>query len=326
MKELKHSYSHDIDWYHKCAKDIDANVINDKIIIFPPDIGSGTSYFLPVTKGVSVVVIDAIFTNDIVVKRLDSHNDLYILHFDLSEKINRVNLINDSSCELGLNVTSGFSVFHSAVGSVLQPLKNRRIFTVRILIDRSKLIDYLIKKDKSLKNIEKRILFYNHLNAQSKILINTLKVRSVFDTDFELYLKGITMKLLANFIDTYTHPTKKEMRSSQKQALRDTHDFLIKNVYGKFPGLKALARMSRTSESLFKMNFKALYDETPYRYFIKEKMLQASKLLKSGAFSTIREIYIMLNFEDLSCFNAKYSEIFGRKASADFVKKAEGKI
>jgi len=317
MVELKHTYSHKIDWYTALAKSINATLINDKIAIFPENIGQGVSFSCTVMDGMSVVLIDGVFTADVLAKRIESDDDLYILHFDLSEKINMLNIDENRMDGCVPECKSGFSVVHSSIGSNLILLKGQRVFTLRILIEREKLINYLIEKDKKLKNIEKKILFYNHLNSNNKLLINSLKGRSVFDADFELYIKGISFKVLANFIDTYTQPTKSDIRKVELNGLNTAAEFLITNVKDTFPGLSYLAKIAIMSKTKFKASFKKVYDEGAYSFFVRCKMTEANKLIKTGNFTSLIEISNEVNY-NRKRFITAYFKYFNRHPLDDF--------
>lgn len=323
MIKLNHYYSHKADWHHETSKRIGAKLINNKTVILPQNIAEGISYFSPIIEGVSIVLLDALFTNDTIIKRLESDDDLYILQFDIREKINTVNIIETKNKSAHENFKSGFSVFHSSIGNTFKPVNNQRVFALRLLIDKNKLIDLLIQKDNTLKNIEKKILFYNHLNSNSKLLIHGLKEKSVFDLDFDTYIKGISLKLLANFINTYTNPNKENINKIEAKALNNTRDYLVNNLYDNFPSVPFLSEMARMSHTKYKVTFKKIYHISPNQFFNNQKMILANQLLESGAFSSINEVSQTLNYCKSSYFSRKYINYFGRKPSSDFKKKLD---
>jgi AraC-like DNA-binding protein len=321
MIELNHYYSHKSNWNYEAAKNMGATLINNKIIIFPQNIAKGISYYLPVMEDISITLLDAVFTKDVILKRVKSDDDLYILQFDLSEKINPVKVINPKQKSIQDKFKSGFSVFHTSIGNTFKPIKNQRIFALRLLIDRKKLLNILTEQNKSLKSTEKKILFYNHINGNSKLLINSIKEKSVFDLDFEFYIKGISLKLLANFIETYKNPTRAEISQREIIPINSTHDYLMNNLYENFPSIEFLSKMARMSMTKYKVFFKKIYHTSPNQFFNTQKMILANQLLQSGAFSSINEVSQILNYSKLNYFTTKYTNHFGRNPSVDFNKK-----
>ncbi|MRX70385.1 AraC-type DNA-binding protein [Flavobacterium resistens] len=321
MLEIKHHYSHKTEWFSDASKQIGATLLNSKISVFPQNIAQGSSYYLPIIDGISAVLFDAKFKKDVVINRHESDDDLYILHFDLSNTINPLNLINSKKESINSKFKSGFSVLHTSLGSTFRPKKNQRVYVLRILIEQKKLINYISEKNNSLKNIEKKILFYNTLNANNKVLINSLKEKSMFDVGFDLYFKGISLKILANFIDTYSHPVKDEIRKIEQEAIQHANDYMLNNLYENFPGILFLSRLAKMSKTRYKTCFNKTYKDSPYNFFNKQKMILSKQLLSGGNFSSTNEISKILNFSKHSYFISKYKNYFGRDPLIDLKRK-----
>ncbi|MDR7371730.1 helix-turn-helix domain-containing protein [Flavobacterium aquidurense] len=321
MIELSHYYSLKGEWQAEAAQKLNALHVRDKIVILPQDFAQGISYFCPVTNGISVVLLDAVFTKEINIKRLISDDDLYILQFDLSEKINTVTVCCNAKNK---KFKSGFSVLHTSIENSFKPYLKQRTFALRLLIEKQMLHDLLYQKDKknkSIKNVEKKILFYDHLNSNNKILINSLKEKHVFDIQYDSYIRGICLKLLANFIETYSNPKREQVTKMDSDLIESTKLYLLDNLYGSFPTLTLLSNMARMSRTKYKILFKKANNVTPNHFFNEQKIILAHKLLQSGAFYSITEISELLNYSKPSYFAIKYLKHFKRKLSDDFVKK-----
>lgn len=324
--ELSHCYSLQGNWQAEAAKKMDSTLIADKITVLSNNYVQGTSYFTQVTKGMSIVLLDAVFTKEVILKRLISDDDLYILQFDLSEKINTVTVVNEKKNIENSKFKSGFSVLHTSIENTFKPKLNQRTFALRLLVDKQTILNYLPEKDKKNKNIERKLLFYNHVNSNSKVLINSLKEKHVFDPDFDSYLRGVSLKLFANFIDTFTNPKKGEISKINIDLIEVTKQYLLDNLYGTFPSLVFLSQMANMSTTKFKVLFKKINNITPNQFFIQQKLILAHKLLQSGSFYSIKEISELLHYPKLTYFTLKYSAYFKRKPSSDFKKKNTNSI
>jgi AraC-like DNA-binding protein len=296
-----------------------ATAFDEKISTFPDTVGNGISYYIPIIDGISVVLFDAVFTHDVVFKRPKSDDDLYILHYDLSEKTNSIEVINPKRSQKATKLESGFTVFHSRIGSTFKPLKNQRTFALSLLIEKEKLLYYLgDEEDNSLKNTEKKILLFNDLNNSSKSLINSLKDKSVGDIDYPLYIKGISLKLLGNFIDTFENSCNSIVADTESTAIKNTINYLSDHLYENFPGIPFLSNLAKMSATKYKVFFKQIYDDSPNHFFTKQKMILANQLLKSGTFSSVNEISKVLNYSKLHSLSNHYFKCLGRKPSNDF--------
>ncbi len=326
MIQFSHYYSLKEAWLADAAEKMNALHIRNKVLILPKEFGQGTLYFCPVTKGISIALIDAVFTKEVNITRLISDDDLYILKFDLSEKINTISVNSPCPNAKKTSFKSGFSVLHTSIESSFKPHLNQRTFALKLLIDKKMLHHFLYEKDKknrSIKNVEKKILFYDHINSNSKILINSLKDKHVFDIQYDSYIRGIALKILANFIDTYSNAKNDQITKMDSDLIQETKMYLMNNLYNTFPTLTFLSNMARMSRTKYKILFKKINHVTPNHFFNEQKLILAQKLLQSGTFYTITEISELLNFSKPSYFVIKYSKHFKRKLSDDFIKKAK---
>lgn len=323
MIELYHQYSLKGEWQAQAAERMNTILIQNKTTILPNHFAKGISYFNPITKGISIVLLDAIFTKEVIIKRLTSDDDLYILQFDLSEKINKISIKDSTINPKKTDFKSGFSVLHTSIENSFTPVLNQRTFAIRLLVEKQLLHDLLIQKNKKLKtkNIQKKILFYNHINSKNKILINSIKDKHVFDIQFDSYIRGISLKLFANFIDTFTKPTKQQITKVDAELINSTTLYLSANLHKAFPSISFLSNMARMSQTKYKILFMRINHMTPNHFFNDQKLNLARTLLQSGTFNSITEISELLNYSKPAYFTQKYLNHFKEKPSKDFVKK-----
>lgn len=319
MTEITHTYSLKGEWQAQVAEKLNMPLIRNKVIVLPSHFAKGITYYLPVMPGISIVLLDAIFSKEVNIKRLVSDDDLYILVFDLSEETNTF-IVNESSKKV--NSKSGFSVLHTSIKSSFKPIINQRTFIFSLLVNRETLLNYLYQNNNQIKDVEKKILFYDHINSNSKILINSIKEKHVFDIQFDSYIRGISLKAFANFIETYTNPTKDILITDiNREQINNSVNYLLNHLNEDFPKIQFLAKMAKMSDTRYKILFKKIKNKTPNQFFIEKKMLLARKLLKSGSFNSIQEISHSLNFNTTHFFSTKYISFFKKRPSDDFIKK-----
>lgn len=322
MIQIQHYYTLTPEWQYGLVKDMGLTLVNEKIAIIPNKFGKGLTYFSQIIPGISVMLLDAVFTKEIIMKRLQTNHDIYILHFDLSDLVNPITIDHDQKKEkISSDQNSGFSVLHSHIRSYFKPAVGKKTYAVRLLIDKKLLKKYILKKNNTIQDIDSSILFYDHTNSNSKILVHSLKEKSVFDETFDTFIRGVCFKLLSNFINTYSNPSKKTISKNEINALKKTKEYLLKNLHNQFPSIPFLSKMAGMSATKYKSLFKNYYEISPNQYFITEKIILANKLLKSGKFSSITEILHLLNYSKTSFFISKYYKHFKQHPSADLVKK-----
>lgn len=328
MKKLTHFYSLTPEWQYQLAKEMNGELIDDKIIVIPESLGHGHSYFTQITPGISVLFMDFVLTEEVKINRLKSDNELYILHFDLSEHVNMIK-INDIDFKIGSYDNLGLAIIDNKIESSFIPAVNERTLALRLLVDKRLLDDFLKNhpsEDYSKRKItvpKNSLYYYDNIDSNSILLIRSLKDRSVFEPTFDPYLKGISLKLLGNFLNRYKNSkaVENEITELEIEAVTKTRTFLLDNLNNPFPSVTYLSEMAGMSPSKYKMLFKRRFNTSPNNFFIKEKMLLANKLLQSGDYNTLTEVIYELNYTKLSYFTTKYFDYFHKKPSEDFRKK-----
>lgn len=334
MKEFNHYYTLSPEWHHDFAKKMGTNVENDKLMIVPEVIGRGYSLFMEVIPGMSVLLLDLVLSAPIKIKRLQSSEDLRIIHFDLSDEVNSIQVQN-SIYKIGYKVNRGLAVTSNDIENIHQHAIGKRIFTIRLIVEK-KLLNSLIglgidkKCDKKNKFDKKALYFNDHIDSDSKILMHAIKGKSALSDSFDFYLKGIALKLFANFGNRYSLTAESHERNFVRKediaAFNLTKDYLLNNLKNIFPGVLFLAKMTKMSTTKYKTLFKKIENTTPSAFFSKEKMHLANKLLSSGHYSCINEILHELNYKRLDYFINRYFINFGKKPYEDFVSKKIEKV
>lgn len=329
MKELEHYYTLSPEWHNNLAGKINAKVKDNRLMIMPESIGKGYSFFLEVIPGLSVLLLDFVLSQPIKIKRLGGEHDLQIIHFDLSDEVNSIQ-VQDAVYKIGYMADLGFAITRNDMDNVHQYIVGKRVFTLRLIVDKELLNPLLYNVENESVNQnkldKKAIYFCDYIDSNSKILLHTIKNKSIFNESFEFHLKGTALRLLANLAYRYAMGLPREIRYAKKrdvEAFNATKKYLLDNLKNSFPGIPLLANMAKMSVSKYKLLFFEIEKTSPNVFFGKNKMLLAQQLLRSGLYSQLTDIATELNYKRLDYFNKKYFSNFRKKASEDFVKKRE---
>ena len=329
MRKVTHYYSLTPEWQNDFVKQLNTQLIDDKLIIVPDDIGTGYFYFSQVMDGISAVYADLTPKVALKLTRQKSDNELFIFHFDLSEHINLIK-INNIDYEIGSYNKLDLVILDNQIESSFKPTVNERVIALRLLIDKKLLQDF-IQKFKLNKGAfdhtatNKKVFYhYGNIDSNSILLIRSLKNKAVTDLSFDSYIKGISLKVLGNFFNKFydLEEQSAKLTEIENEFIEKTKEYLMNNLFGPFPSLVFLAGMAGMSASKYKSSFKKRFNNTPKNLFIEEKIKLAQELLKSGKFSTLSDVMYELNYTKLSYFCSKYQEVLNRKPTDDFVKKS----
>ncbi|MDP5199125.1 AraC family transcriptional regulator [Flavobacterium sp. DG2-3] len=328
MKEFEHYYTLSPEWHNELAKNIGATIKDGKLMHMPESVGKGYSLFLEVIPGMSVLLLDFVASAPIKLKRLRNDNNLRIIHFDFSDDVNSIQIQN-SIYKIGYKANLGFAFTSNNIENTYQPVIGKRVFTVRLIID-EKLLMPLINnlQDNSIQDNkfdDKELFFYDYIDSNSKILMYSIKNKSIQEESFDLYLRGITLRLLANFGNRYSSNAETAIRRGVKkkdlEAFNVSKKYMLANLKGRFPGVDFLANKAEMSVSKYKLLSQKIEGTSPSVYFGRQKMNLAKKLLAGGCYLTVNDVVQELNFKRRDCFTRKYFSNFGRKPAEDFIVK-----
>jgi AraC-like DNA-binding protein len=323
MYEKKFTYTLDTKkWFDDLQIVCGEKIIDNKYIYHPTEIAKGHWYWAEIIPGFVILLLDISYIKDVKVIRLPSKDDLFILNYDLSDKVLKFKIAGGNSIKIGRKVNLGFTMIDGNLSSSVKCRAGSNFFGLRLIISKE-LMNNLTKSDFFSRKKES-IYFHDYIDSKSFIHIKDLKEKIVFDDSFKLYLKGIGLELLSNFVERYTINTGEhgEISPNDMKAIKITTKYLLDNLDDHFPGLDALAEMAGISLSKYKVLFKKIYYTTPNKFFMKEKLTKASLLLASGSFNKISDVVYDLNYSTLSYFTQLYLSILKRMPSEDFVKKA----
>ncbi|MDA6071049.1 hypothetical protein NJT12_15650 [Flavobacterium sp. AC] len=326
MIEINHRYSLSSEWLRELAGQFGVELIDEKLLIIPKEFADGGFFFTTITPGLSVVLLDITFNQNIHLRRLKSDNNLFIIHYDFSDEMNLI-YIDGVKHSIGYKANLGLGVFDNAIENVFQPVIGERVFAMRLMVTKDLLSTSIANADeensvkRKIKSDKNTLFFYDHIDSKSKLIMHAIKNKSFLDPAFEIYLKGVSLRLLAKFIDRYSNLTPMLHHISEKEveALNLAKEYLLNNLFSAFPGVVFLAEIAGMSVTKFKFLFKKMFVSTPKHFFLREKMILANELLKSENFEKISDIARELGYTKTSLLTMVYFQQFKRKPCEDFI-------
>ncbi|BFM45202.1 hypothetical protein CFS9_38430 [Flavobacterium sp. CFS9] len=255
------------------------------------------------------------------IKQHANHDDLYIINFDLSEEVNWIQ-IRDTSYKIGSLANLGLFVWKNSVENTYEHPAGKRIFTMRLIVDQKLLQPLYANTLKGHNKFDRNELcFYDLIDSNSRILIDSVKQKRVLDQFSSFYLKGVALKLLGNFIQRYSDTVLPSLRikKTDLSGMEISKKYLLHNLKNKFPGIAELSKSANMSSSKYKRLFKEIEGVTPNDFFKREKIILAHQLLCSGSYNSIVRLAYDLNFTRVDYFSKKYFKVFGRNPSEDLI-------
>lgn len=287
---IKHNFVLGLDWLQEMANDMGATLIDEKLLILPDHIGKGSSFFLEVAPGFSLLLTDVTYNIPISFTRQEIKDNFYQVYYDLSDELNNYSLRLFISKQLLMSLMGN----------------NKPQEVIEVLFD----------------DAQNTLFFYSHIDSSTRILLKKLKERSFDDPSFELLAKGNALKILTHLVRRIRNlePIIQKLSPVDTSGVLSTRQYLLDNLLLDFPGVARLANMAGMSESKYRKLFRKIMKSSPNSFFLQEKMLLAQNLLQSGNFNSIREVALEVGYSKAGYFAGVYKKTFGALPQSIFVK------
>ncbi|QBQ40671.1 helix-turn-helix domain-containing protein [Sphingobacterium psychroaquaticum] len=329
MIKLNHTYTFGPEWQYEFVKGPGWELVDDKMIIIPPEVGEGGSYFTPVMPGLSVLVLDMTLKEQLFINRREvEDDDMYIAYFDLSKDAPTY-VVAGVTNKMGFSARLNMALINGSQGSEVVTPIDADVYTIRLMISKELLISLAKESGDSeisnwiLQASGQAVYYYGHIDSKSVLLINELKRKSMYDIAFDAKLKGVALHLLYYLVERG-----KDMSSVlHKISIHDlkeievTTDYLLKNLLDVFPGLAFLANMTNMSVSKYKSVFKNATGVSPNQFFVNEKLRLAEAMLLSGTYKNVNEVAYELGYNKPGHFANLYKRTFDVKPSDVFIRR-----
>jgi len=288
-------------------------------ILLPRELGSGKFKFYELEDGLSINLLDCIFTRHIVFRRQPVHsNEYYILHFNLSTGPVIANKASGRIVDLGSDWKTAVLFSSSGKGveievSVPEPVRIVTLVFTRAWFMRHFNAVELPMTGNYVKNFAEDIPFQLTINLDMQMLADA---EAVFTADLPdycmpLFLGGCARKLVALFTQRLLGPQQQQDESMQfrevMQIMKAT-ELAEQSLYQSVPSLDAMADICFMSRSKFATLFRKIFQKNFGDYFLEKKMQQAAELLLKG-FPVI-DVAHSVGYSNVSHFSKAFNDYF----------------
>ena len=320
MLELRYSDSVYTDFIQTCARLFNTKADKNYLTI-PDNYGKGymTSFILP--EGISVMLGDTTFKEDLYLQRAPSPNhQFFILQFNETfaghEKEQARPLEKDVQ-KVQQNMVLLTNSFIQA--KFLLPA-HTRVRTVKLIFEKQHLLNLMGHEivDKFLTTYF--ALLFKKVNTEAidagyRLLLNEVLKHSDDHPLRLTFIQNRVLLLLERFLMHFMSKMQHDenpfrLKDDEINRLIKVESLLVKDFSTPAPTISELSKISAMSPTKLKKDFKAMYGMPLYEYFQKNRMMRAKDLLMEEKYA-IKEVGMKVGYTNLGHFAASFKKEFG---------------
>ena len=303
------------------AKEMHTVVSDNDTLIFPEAYASGYHKVVVLPNGLQALLINYTINQDTFINRKKSTEDVYVLRFEEIQITDNITLRYDDDYFLESKHHRATAILTRSLfdfGYILR--KGTKAKAIIVIITGDWLASYLgiSDRDEVLQNylsLKTASLNLEPLDADYRQLINeALEEYQQQGPMKKIIITNRIMMLVERF---FTRLYKKmglltekvKISNDEIQRLMHIEAILLKDFSAVPPTIPELARTAAMSETKLKTLFKKVYDNSPYEYYQKNRMLKARYLLLTKQYS-IKEVGMQLGFQNLSNLTIAFKKEF----------------
>ncbi len=179
-------------------------------------------------------------------------------------------------------------------------------------IPKTALESFLQQSNLTIQDIDSTFCRYLELNETiASSLIKALDTKIAINT-FERQgkLMQVLGLILQQFYKNNYSPTTSRLKMKDVELQLKVKEILQNHIFGIAPTIETLSKTLNISKSKLKSDFKALFGQTIYQYYLERKMKIAHNLV-SNKEGTIAEIGYRLGYSNISQFSSQFKKQFG---------------
>jgi AraC-like DNA-binding protein len=294
----------------------------DTLFHIPPVYGKGYIWAEKLPCGISLMVYDVAFREDIKFIGQCSDEAIFSLQFNESDGGK-----TDQSPHIIVQQNTKIPLLHSSVLLTSSVASNTFVIptgvtlkAVHFYFDKSQMRQYLshdvvemLLSQHFPHLIDNAVL--EPIETAYRIMLDELQVEK-HDHPLRInFIQNRILLLLEKFILKVANRkaeigTKSKLSEDEVVRLMKIEALLVKDFSVAAPTIDHLSRLSAMSATKLKSDFKTLYGLPIYEYYQKNRMLKAKALLLSGLYSS-KEVGIMVGYTNLSHFATTFKKEFG---------------
>ncbi|HWB26557.1 MAG TPA: AraC family transcriptional regulator [Chitinophagaceae bacterium] len=301
-------------------------------LAIPANYGSGylTSFILP--EGISGMVGDTTFNEDIMLQRSPSPNhQFFILQFNETSVAGDIRQAPSIEKDVRPVPQNMVLLTNSLVQSKFLLPAYTRVRTAKLIFEKQHLLT-LLSQDVADKFVTSyftqmvKKVTTEPIDAGYRVVLHDI-LKNIDDHPLKnTFVQNRVLLLLERFIVHFMgrlEESEKGVRMKEDEISRliKVESLLIKDFSVPPPTINELSKISAMSPTKLKKDFKTMYGLPLYEYFQKNRMIRAKELLLEEKYA-IKEVGMMVGYSNLGHFAASFKKEFGVLPSELF---SEGK-
>ena len=296
-------------------------------INFPLHLGKGFCRAEKLPSGITVIISDTIFNQELSVTRPDFEDHYFILQFN--EEFEDHSNTNSKVKKSIDDFQSVVKLSHTLVPETYVFPSSKRLRSVKFFFNKDQLYSLLGRAavEKLLNQYFPTVITTDMqmpIATEYRVMLDDLWNDVINQPLRQNYIQNRVLLLLEKYIcKLYERKDlqAKKVKRSDDETLRlmKVESLLVKDFSEAPPKIRDLSRISAMSPTKLKNDFKQLYGLPIYEYFQKNRMLKAKSLLVLGKFN-IKEVGIMVGYSNLSHFASAFKRSFGYLPSSIAIK------
>ncbi len=288
-------------------------------ITVPPAFGDGYFWAINLPDGISVMISDSVFKDDVLFQRGTTDAQYFILM--LNESVSYDPNLKEKELQNAFYIHQNNLLLTTTLMNprFLLPA-DIRVRSVRIVFEKKHLLRFFDNETIDLiisryflellknKNAEP-------IDAEYRIVMNEL-IKETIDHPLKThFIQNRVMLLLERFIKKLLvkitsgkQPSK--LTEDEVGRLMRVEALLVKDFSSPPPTIDMLSRFAAMSATKLKTDFKSLYGMPDYEYYQKNRMMFAKSLLLENKYA-IKEVGNMVGYTNLGHFAGSFKKEFG---------------
>jgi AraC-like DNA-binding protein len=307
-----------VTWQENLAKLLEVEK-KQNFFALPTGVGEGIVYACPLLKGITLLYINTIFHQPVLLDRLASKDGGIMLYFNQVDIEGEYKVISgdqividrDRKRETTFLGSSRFPwQLNYGPGTHLRAIAIRFSESlVKGALRGEKLVKVQEYTDQNLFNVDRE-----PLTPELVKLLNEIYLSDVAAPFGQLVLQIRALLLIEKYLNNFflnLLPISKNVRISKQDLdrLAMVEELLSKDS-DSFPTIEKLSKVAMMSCTKLKKRFKEIYGMKLYEYYNHNRLIKARALLETGE-ASVKEAALEIGFANLSNFSKAFKKEFG---------------
>lgn len=283
----------------------------DNCLVIPPHLGQGSIQYYALPYQIQVHHYQYQLNQEVNIQGQNpEEGGLFMLQINLSQRLLHKQI---GTKEVHLSQAGGSGVlFYSPGHDSFGQNEIGKAYQILFLAFPASTLPLLITPDRQAAiQANHGFCLYDELSPEleSQLRQTLTDARTISPIELQAQL----MQALARIVEQFAN---RDHSPSSKLSLQDVarqfavKELLLSHIYGNAPTLKEIAQEVHISPSKLKADFKALFGQSIYQYYLSKKM-EIAKALLSGPKRTVAEVGYELGYTNISQFSAQFKKQVG---------------